>query len=83
MRQGAHTHTEEQNRRDGRQARSSSPPPPEQGYALRSRLQELRRADPGAALPEADWQRWLGIGNSLRDMGEVLPLDAQDWYAVS
>lgn len=27
-------------------------------------------------------QEWLAIGNGLRDLGEVLPLDAQDWFAV-
>lgn len=27
-------------------------------------------------------QEWLAIGNNLRDLGEVLPLDAQDWFAV-
>lgn len=26
---------------------------------------------------------WLAVGNSLREMGEVLPLDANDWFAVS
>lgn len=54
-----------------------------QGYRLRQRLQELRRADPAAVLPEGEWQQWLATGGALRDLGEVLPLDPQDWYAVS
>ena len=37
-----------------------------------------------ASLPlfAAASQEWLAIGNGLRDLGEVLPLDAQDWFAV-
>ena len=59
------------------------PPPPLQGYRLRQRLQKMRERDPAAVLPEADWQQWLQVGNSLRELDEVLPLDAQDWFAVS
>jgi hypothetical protein len=43
----------------------------------------MRERDPAAVLPDADWQQWLQIGNSLRELDEVLPLDAQDWFAVS
>lgn len=67
-------------------AACSAPPLPKsppQGHQLRQRLQELRRGDPGAHLPEAEWHEWLGLGAQLRDLGEVLPLDAQDWFAVS
>ncbi|KAL4451184.1 hypothetical protein ABPG77_009256 [Micractinium sp. CCAP 211/92] len=50
------------------------------GAALRDKLQQLRRADPGAQLPEEDWQEWLATGIALREQGEVLPLDPHDWY---
>ena len=77
--------------------RSVCPPPPPpcpgppcrrrrlclQGYRLRQRLQKMRERDPAAVLPEAEWQQWLQVGNSLRELDEVLPLDAQDWFAVS
>ena len=33
-------------------------------------------------LPGADWQQWLQVGNSLREL-EVLLLHAQDWFTVS
>ncbi len=53
-----------------------------QGAALRDKLQQLRGVDPGAQLPEEDWQEWLATGIALREQGEVLPLDPHDWYQV-
>jgi hypothetical protein len=53
-----------------------------QGRELRKQLQQLRAGDPGAELAEADWQRWLGLGGALREMGEVMPLDPHDWFWV-
>lgn len=61
---------------------AGAPAPTLQGAALRDRLQQLRRADPGAQLSETDWQEWLTTGIALREQGEVLPLDPHDWFQV-
>ena len=34
-------------------------------------------------LNSLEWKEWLEIGNRLRDLGEMLPLDHLEWFKVS
>ena len=33
-------------------------------------------------LTPEQWRKWFEIGNRLRDLGEMLPLDHEDWFKV-
>eukprot|EP00887_Chlorella_sp_A99_P000293 scaffold13.g293.t1 len=48
----------------------------EQGRALRQQYEAAGNLSAG------QWEEWTRLGNSLRELGELLPLNRSDWFLV-